>query len=75
MLHLHIQSLVLIFAVIASAAPLWPIPSHYSLGTEVVWMSRNLQFHYSILNSVSALQWNGALRTIVLIDVLLVGQD
>ena len=56
MLFYTIQSSVLIFAVISSAAPLWPIPSHYALGTEVVWMSRNLQFHYSILNSVSVLR-------------------
>lgn len=72
MLHFIIQSLVLIFAVIASAAPLWPIPSHYSLGTEVVWISRNLQFHYSILNSVSVLQWHAQDNCT---DVLVVGQD
>ena len=73
MVHFIIHFLVLIFAVLSSAAPLWPIPSHYSLGTEVVWISRNLQFRYSILNSVSVLQRR--FQDINRTDVLLLGED
>ena len=58
MLFLTTQLAIGAYALIASAAPLWPLPLHYSLGNQVVWMSRDVQFHYSVLNSVSVLQPN-----------------
>ena len=48
-----ILGLWIAFVWTCTAAPLWPIPAQYALGEDVLWMSENVQFHYSILNTVS----------------------
>ena len=40
-----------LFAAAAIGIPVWPLPSHYSLGNNVLWIAENLQFTYKALNN------------------------